>query len=189
MNIVQRMGTDMIVILMGVSGSGKSTIGQQLARAMGWRFVEGDELHPLANVEKMRQGIPLTDADRGPWLQAIRQQIDQLQQAKQGAVITCSALKQRYREVLQSAQPTGTLRFIYLKVSPAVLRSRLVQRQGHFMKASMLDSQLAALEEPTQALTICLTATDTIEQIVAQICHRLTVGSCVFKSALPSESV
>ena len=165
----------MIVILMGVSGSGMSTIGQQLARGLGWCFVEGDDLHPIANVEKMRQGIPLTDADREPWLQAIGQQISQLQQAKQAAVITCSALKQRYREGLQSTQPPGTLQFVYLKASPAVLRSRLTQRQGHFMQASLLDSQLAALEEPTQAITIGLTATDTTTQIVAQIRQQLAV--------------
>ena len=165
----------MIVILMGVSGSGKSTIGQQLAQALGWCFVEGDDLHPIANVEKMRQGIPLTDADRGPWLQAIGQQISQLQQAKQAAVITCSALKQRYREGLYSTQPPSTLQFVYLKASPAVLRSRLTRRQGHFMQASLLDSQLATLEEPTQAITINLTATDTTAQIVAQIRQQLAV--------------
>ena len=165
----------MIVILMGVSGSGKSTIGQQLAQALGWCLVEGDDLHPIANVEKMRQGIPLTDADRGPWLQAIGQQISQLQQAKQAAVITCSALKQRYREGLYSTQPPSTLQFVYLKASPAVLRSRLTRRQGHFMQASLLDSQLATLEEPTQAITINLTATDTTAQIVAQIRQQLAV--------------
>ncbi|MGD1931501.1 MAG: gluconokinase [Leptolyngbyaceae cyanobacterium] len=165
----------MIVILMGVSGSGKSTIGQQLAQVLGWCFVEGDDLHPIANVEKMRQGIPLTDADRGPWLQAIGQQISQLQQAKQAAVITCSALKQRYREGLYSTQPPSTLQFVYLKASPAVLRSRLTRRQGHFMQASLLDSQLATLEEPTQAITINLTATDTTAQIVAQIRQQLAV--------------
>ena len=158
-----------------VSGSGKSTIGQQLAQVLGWCFVEGDDLHPIANVEKMRQGIPLTDADRGPWLQAIGQQISQLQQAKQAAVITCSALKQRYREGLYSTQPPSTLQFVYLKASPAVLRSRLTRRQGHFMQASLLDSQLATLEEPTQAITINLTATDTTAQIVAQIRQQLAV--------------
>lgn len=162
----------MILILMGVSGSGKSTIGQALAQTLNWQFIEGDRLHPIGNIEKMSQGIPLRDEERWPWLHNIRQAIDQLQIGGESAVITCSALKQSYRDFLREGH-SAAVQFIYLKGSPETLRLRLGQRQGHFMKANMLRSQLATLEEPHQAMIINIDETNSIEQTVAQICERL----------------
>jgi gluconokinase len=134
----------MVVILMGVSGSGKTTIGRLLARDLGWPFCDGDDFHPQANIDKMRQGIPLTDDDRDAWLTALRQQIDTLVETRQSAVLACSALKQTYRDRLYQPE----VRFIYLKGDFALIRRRLLARQGHFMQADLLASQFVTLEEP-----------------------------------------
>ena len=134
------------LIVMGVSGSGKSTIAERLAKALGWPVAEGDALHPQANIEKMKHGIPLNDDDRGPWLQAIAQAIDKWRAAGGVGIITCSALKRAYRDRLVLQRPD--VWFVYLKGSKELIRERLSKRTGHFMPADLLDSQFAALEEP-----------------------------------------
>lgn len=139
----------MIVVVMGVAGSGKTTIGLMLANAMGCAFLDGDSLHSGANVEKMSHGIPLTDADRAPWLAAIHARVRDASARGESLVVACSALKQSYRAVLADGVP---ITWVYLKGSPALIRTRLQSRASHFMKADMLDSQFAALEEPADAL-------------------------------------
>src|SRR5258707_10868245 len=136
---------------MGVSGSGKTTVGQLLASQLGWEYADGDDYHPTVNLEKMRNGIPLTDTDRAPWLEALRALIASLIAGGNNTVLACSALKQSYREALQVAPE---VQFVYLKGTPQLLRRRLHERLGHFMTERMLDSQLAALEEPDAALIV-----------------------------------
>ncbi len=142
-----------VILLMGVCGSGKTTLGRQLAAQLGCHFVDGDELHPPANVAKMSQGIPLTDADRVPWLDKVREHMDAALHtdpiADPSLVITCSALKRAYRDRLGLDRPA--IRVVYLTADPAVLFRRLEQRPGHFMKPGMLDSQLETLEPPAPA--------------------------------------
>ncbi|KRF01209.1 hypothetical protein ASG87_12445 [Frateuria sp. Soil773] len=130
---------------MGVSASGKSTLGSRLAKAEGWDFLEGDDLHPAANIAKMKAGIALTDADRGPWLEALAHWIAGQKQARRSGVIACSALRRPYRDRLRAADPQ--LRLAYLQVPRAELAQRMRTR-SHFMPPSLLDSQLATLEEP-----------------------------------------
>ncbi|HLZ66629.1 MAG TPA: gluconokinase [Aliidongia sp.] len=137
-----------VVIVMGVSGCGKSTIAAMLAGRMRWEFEEGDALHPPANVAKMASGQPLNDEDRAPWLAAVAAQIDHWRTSGRSGVITCSALKRRYRDVLIGDRPD--VRIAYLKGNRELIANRLAARQGHFMPAALLDSQLAALEEPTE---------------------------------------
>ncbi|HKM98930.1 MAG TPA: gluconokinase [Candidatus Binataceae bacterium] len=160
----------MVILLMGVSGSGKTTIGRILAAALGWEFHDADELHPAANRDKMRRGIPLTDSDRAPWLSSVRDLIDDRLARNGNAVVACSALKQSYRERIV-ADPSK-VRLVYLKGSPELVARRLARRSGHFMPASLLPSQLAALEEPRDALTIDISGTP--EQIADSI--RTAVG-------------
>jgi gluconokinase len=136
----------MIVVIMGVSGSGKSTIGILLAERLGGEFQDGDRFHPPSNVEKMHRGIPLTDADRLPWLAAIAAWIDEARAGGKQAVVACSALKRRYREILIGARPD--VRLVYLKGDEALIAGRLAKRKGHFMPPGLLKSQFAALEEP-----------------------------------------
>lgn len=135
---------------MGVSGSGKSTIGILLARALACPFLEGDSLHPPANIEKMSRGQPLTDADRAPWLAAIHARLLEADRTGHSLVVACSALKQSYRDTLSAGVPN--LRWVYLTGPESVLRARLESRQGHFFKADMLASQLADLEPPANAI-------------------------------------
>lgn len=135
----------MIVVVMGVSGSGKSTLGRALAEACGWDFQEGDDLHPQASIDKMRAGEPLDDADRAPWLERVRAWMAGELHAHRPGVISCSALKRRYRDMLRDAG--NDVRFVFLQVPRSELLRRL-QRRDHFMPASLLDSQLLALEEP-----------------------------------------
>ncbi|MBI3300977.1 MAG: gluconokinase [Deltaproteobacteria bacterium] len=142
----------MVVILMGVAGAGKTTIGQLLATDLGWRFYDGDEFHPQANIDKMRQGIALIDDDRDSWLAALQHLIHKLLCESQPAVIACSALKQSYRDRLLSDKQE--VRFVYLKGDYDLIRKRLQERQGHFMKANLLTSQFDTLEEPEGALTV-----------------------------------
>lgn len=129
---------------MGVSGSGKTTVAQELARRLGTHVVEGDDLHPPANVAKMRAGHPLDDADRWPWLDRVAAEIGAGEQADQTRVLTCSALKRSYRDRLRAGHPS--VWFAHVAVRPAVLRARLAARTGHYMPPSLLDSQLAILE-------------------------------------------
>lgn len=161
----------MILIVMGVSGSGKTTIGRALAQELAWPFADADEFHPPANVAKMSAGQPLNDADRAPWLAAIRRQIDAWTVARQSAVITCSALKAVYREQLTGGR--SEIKLVHLHGDRALLLQRLAQRENHFMKASMLDSQLAALEPPKDALTVDIGATPT--EIVREIRRHFNV--------------
>lgn len=141
----------MIILLMGVAGAGKTTVGKLLASRLGWDFADADDYHSASNVEKMRNGIPLTDADRAPWLASLRSLIAAWIAAGKSAVLACSALKQAYRDNLTVGPE---VRVVYLKVTPDVLRQRLAARRGHFMTEAMLDSQLAALEEPKDAAVI-----------------------------------
>ena len=136
-----------VLVLMGVSGCGKSTIAALLAGRLGWPFAEGDDLHPPENVAKMRSGHPLSDADRTPWLERIAAWIDAQVGAGRSAIVTCSALKRSYRDLLRS-QGSADTRFVYLRGSRPTIAERLADRRGHFMPASLLDSQFAALEEP-----------------------------------------
>ena len=139
--------TPQVLIVMGVSGSGKTTIAVDLAKRLGWPFQEGDELHPPANVEKMRSGIPLDDADRWPWLDRVAAWIDARLADGHGGIVTCSALKRSYRDRLLGVR-LG-VRFVFLHASPEVLAARLAARRGHYMPASLLGSQIATLELPT----------------------------------------
>jgi gluconokinase len=134
-------------LIMGVCGCGKSTLGAALARALGWTFQEGDELHPPANLAKMASGAPLDDDDRAPWLAAVGDWIDTRGRAGEAGVITCSALKRAYRRRLAEGRPP--LRLIYLHGEREDIRRRLAARAGHFMPASLLDSQFADLDPPT----------------------------------------
>lgn len=136
----------MIVIMAGVSGSGKSTIGALLAAQLGWTFEDGDALHPVANIAKMTAGVPLTDADRWPWLAAIGDWMDGQIAAGRSAVVACSALKRTYRDRLTRGRPD--VRVVILEVDKAVLASRLAARHGHFFPQRLLASQLAELEVP-----------------------------------------
>jgi gluconokinase len=136
------------IIVMGVSGCGKSSVGAAISQALGLEFVEGDQLHPASNVEKMSKGIPLTDGDRIPWLDIVGETMKAALDRNAGIVVSCSALKQSYRNRLRAAAG-GNLFFVYLHGSKELLSTRMSERKGHFMPASLLDSQLATLEVPT----------------------------------------
>jgi gluconokinase len=157
-----------VVIVMGVSGSGKSTIGTLLAGRLRWEFQDGDWFHPAANVDKMHKGIPLTDEDRGPWLRAIAAWVDQTRGAGKHAVIACSVLKRRYRDVLIGDRPD--VRLVYLKGGEELIARRIATRHGHFMPASLLRSQFVALEEPgADENPITVSIEPRPDEIVAQI--------------------
>lgn len=132
------------IVVMGVSGSGKSTVARALARATGWELADGDDFHSEANVDKMRRGIPLTDEDRGPWLQAIGEWIDAAHDRGRPAVVACSALRRTYRDTLRRDRPF--VRFLHMTADPKVIRDRIEQRIGHYMPSSLLASQLEFLE-------------------------------------------
>jgi gluconokinase len=157
---------------MGVSGAGKTTVGQALASELGRMFYEGDDFHPPRNIEKMAAGQPLTEEDRAPWLAALRKLIDAVLARDERAVVACSALRHRYRKQLTPEGRQGeSLRFVFLEVPVAVLRERLRERLGHFMTEALLDSQLATLEPPRNALTI--DGTRPVEEIVRDVRRRL----------------
>ena len=158
----------MVIVVIGVAGSGKTTVGTMLADAMKCAFVEGDTLHPKENIDKMSRGIPLTDSDRSPWLSAIHARILDYSERGQNVVVACSALKQVYRRAIAKGIPTI---WVYLKGSPALIRSRLRHRSSHFMKADMLASQFEALEEPSDALVVDVSAPPSaiVEHILSQL--------------------
>ena len=141
----------MVIVLMGVSGSGKTTVGRGLADELGWKFYDGDDFHPRANVEKMARGLPLDDDDRAPWLESLRDLIRSCLARSESAVLACSALKRSYREYLLIDE---SVELVYLKGDYELIEERLEGRRGHYMKPKMLDSQFAALEEPERGLTV-----------------------------------
>jgi gluconokinase len=158
----------LVILVMGVAGSGKTTVGVELARQLGWEFADADDFHSASNVEKMRSGTPLTDTDRAPWLKALRSHIAAWIDSGRHGVLACSALKQTYRERLQISE---AVRVVYLCGTPELLAERLLTRQGHYMKPQMLASQLAALEEPHDAVAVDIGATPA--EIVREIRQRL----------------
>ena len=135
----------MIVIIFGVSGAGKTTIGQLLAQELDWRFYEADDFHPRANIEKMREGVPLTDQDRWPWLESLRELIKRCAAAGEDAVLACSALKEAYRRYLQV---NAEVKLVLLRGNYEIIADQFRQRRGHFMNPALLQSQFADLEEP-----------------------------------------
>ena len=161
-----------VVVVMGVSGCGKSTIGAMLAHRLHWTYEDGDWFHPQANIDKMHHGEPLTDADRWPWLRAIAGWIDATRRAGDHGVVACSALKRAYRDILIGER--DDVRLVYLKGDRDLIARRLAARFDHFMPASMLDSQFAALEEPTpDEHPIVTSIAPHPREIVAAIVRRL----------------
>jgi gluconokinase len=177
----------MVVIVMGVTGAGKTTIGRLLAGQLGWQFADADDFHPAANVEKMRHGIPLTDDDRRPWLARLRAEIDGWLAANKNVVLACSALKRSYRQQLEAgpehiattnaagmkATKTNEVRFVYLKGIATLIAERLRSRHGHFAGEAILAGQFADLEEPDKADAVTIDISPTPPEIVAQIRTKL----------------
>ncbi|MGA3007187.1 MAG: gluconokinase, GntK/IdnK-type [Opitutaceae bacterium] len=155
----------LVVLVTGVAGSGKTTVGSKLAAELGWGFRDADEFHPPANIAKMSAGLPLTDDDRAPWLAAIRAHIDACLARGENAVVTCSALKESYRQIV--VPDPARVRLVYLSGDFALILQRLGQRQGHFMKENLLRSQFEALEPPRDALTLNIAQSP--EKLVADI--------------------
>jgi carbohydrate kinase (thermoresistant glucokinase family) len=162
----------MIVVVAGVSGSGKTTVGSLLADRLGWPFTDADALHTVANIAKMKAGHPLSDVDRRPWLARVRARIDAYAASGQSAVLACSALKRSYREELLAGRPEA--RMVFLHVTREVLQARLHARHGHFFPAALLVTQLADLQDPEPAENV-LVVDDTapLEQVVDEIIARL----------------
>jgi carbohydrate kinase (thermoresistant glucokinase family) len=161
-----------VLVVMGVSGSGKTTVGKLLAERLGWHYQEGDALHPPGNVAKMSRGTPLTDADRMPWLQRIAARIDEWRRRGESGVITCSALKRAYRDVIVGDRPDVGL--IHLEGSRTLIAARVAARKGHFMPPALLDSQFAALQTPSpEERAIAVDVAGTPAEIVDEIVRRL----------------
>jgi len=159
---------------MGPAGSGKTTVGKLLASQLFWKLADGDDFHSPANIEKMSRGIALTDEDRVPWLQLIREAILQWQAQKRSVVLACSALKRSYRELLGIHSNDQNVKLVYLKSSYDLLLERLRSRKGHYMTGQLLASQLADLEEPSDAITI--DAARSPEEIVSEIRNHLRLA-------------
>ncbi len=161
----------MVAIIFGVSGVGKTTVGKLLARDLGWEFYDADDFHPASNIEKMKSGVPLNDHDREPWLTSLRDQIERSLRENEDAVIACSALKRKYRDYLRV---NDQVKFVFLRGNESQIAEQLDQRHGHFMDASLLQSQLADLEEPDPAedvITVQLRRTpeDEVTEIKRQV--------------------
>ena len=162
----------MAVVVMGVSGSGKTTVGKLLAERLGWHYQEGDALHPPENVAKMSAGTPLTDADRMPWLHRIAARIDDWRSRGESGVVTCSALKRAYRDIIIGDRPDVGL--VHLKGSRELIGQRMAARKGHFMPTALLDTQFATLQEPApEERAIVVDVGGTPAEIVDEIVRRL----------------
>lgn len=160
------MGEGKSFIFMGVSGTGKTSIGTEVAHRLGVKLIDGDDLHTRENIIKMRSGLPLNDKDREPWLMRVRDAAYSLEQKNEVGIIICSALKKKYRDVLRDGNKN--LRFLFLRGSFELIFERMLQRQGHFMKAEMLKSQFAILQEPTPSETdvIMINIQDSFDNVV-----------------------
>ncbi len=162
-----------VIVVMGVTGCGKSTIAQMLAEHLQAHFIDADALHPASNIEKMSQGIPLTDADRFPWLEAVRVEANKQAVKKGAAVVACSALRRSYRDILNQA---GDVRYVHLAGSFELIQARVNSREGHFMPPSLLESQFATLEDPSDEPGVATVDIDqTPEQIVANAVRQLSL--------------
>ena len=161
----KRERATLALVLMGVTGSGKTTIGELLSQELGWPFLDGDDFHPEANVQKMAVGIPLTDEDRFPWLERLAAEMREHVDSGRDCIMACSALKARYREIL--AQDREEVRFVYLKGTEELIGRRLVERTHRYMPASLLQSQFEALEDPAQSFVVDISSTpeDAVQQI------------------------
>ena len=156
----------MIIVLMGVTGSGKTAVGQNLAASLGWQYFDADEFHSAANIEKMKSGVPLNDADRKPWLESLQRVIRDSLKNAEPAVLACSALKKSYRDMLLIDE---RVQFVYLKGDYDLIKERLRARSDHYMNPSLLDSQFETLEEPNDALQIDIgSSPDAIVEIIRQ---------------------
>jgi gluconokinase len=160
---------DMVIILFGVTGSGKTTVGSLLSATLDWKFYDADDFHPKTNVEKMRQGIPLTDDDRTPWLASLRERIQKSLDENEDAVLACSALKESYRQYLHVSDE---VKFVHLKGSFDLIRTRLSKRIGHYMNPGLLQSQFHTLEEPLTPVFVAdihKTPAEIVEDIIKYI--------------------
>jgi gluconokinase len=176
----RREKMNVIVLVMGITGSGKTTVGKLLAARLHWEFADADDFHSAANKQKMSQGIALTDADREPWLEAIRARMEQWIAMRQNGVMTCSALKQSYRDFLFSAADQhpddhAEIKLLYLRGTVSLIMERLHSRHGHFAGESLVASQLATLEEPTNAVTVDIDKSP--EQIADEAIRRLGIDA------------
>jgi gluconokinase len=160
----------MIILLMGVTGAGKTTVGRALAQELGWTSADADDYHSAANVAKMHAGIPLTDKDRGPWLQALHNAIQSWIASDDNVVLACSALKASYRDTLIIS---SEVKLVYLRAAPAPITARLAARPGHYMNPQLISSQFETLEEPGDALTVDASAS------VQEIVHQIRTGLCI----------
>ncbi len=167
----------MVLVIMGVVGSGKTTVGTLLAQRLGWEFADADDFHPIENIRKISQGISLTDSDRAPWLAAMRTAIQKWEKQGKNVVLACSALKHSYREKLRA----GDVRFIYLKGDAQLIAQRLHTRRGHFATDSILETQFADLEEPHQALAVSIAQSS--KAIVSEIIDELKLVQVSYPDA------
>lgn len=165
----------MIVVITGVSGSGKSTVGRRLAERLGCRFYDADDFHSQSNIDKMTRGEALNDDDRAPWLQSMRKAVKHWCDLEESAVLACSALKHSYRQTLIGG--IDNARLVYLKASETTISMRMTQRQGHFMKAGMLGGQFAVLEEPNDSEAIIVDASKPIDEIVSNLAEKLSAAA------------
>lgn len=164
--------TSIAVVLMGVSGSGKSAVGKALAAKQDWAFYDGDDYHPARNIEKMHRGEPLNDEDRAPWLDLLRGLITRKLAAGENSIFACSALAERYRRRLLPAEPlAGRVIFVYLRITPEAARGRLLSRTEHFMPATLVESQFSVLDEPREAIRV--DADEPLEVVVETIAEKL----------------
>ncbi|WID97250.1 gluconokinase [Bosea vestrisii] len=175
MTFAKDAGAPAVIVVMGVASSGKTSLGERLAQRLGWPFRDADSFHPPANVAKMSGGIPLTDEDRKPWLAAIAAWIDELRASGGNGIVTCSALKKAYRDVIVGKRPDVAL--VYLKGSRELIGQRMAARQHHFMPPALLDSQFATLEEPgTDENPLVVQVEASKDAIVEQVVRELRLG-------------